>query len=105
MKQFFLIILVISLCTKISAQTNNQKLYKSHLKVIEYYIEEIEKAEKHSFKKDTTISINTNPIESAIFLEEKSGIECDREQSFDEMPIPSRKNLKAWKKWYRRNKI
>ena len=103
MKQYSFILLIILISGRLEAQVNAQKLIESQLKVIENYVAEIEKA-KRTMRVNETVTIKTDPINAAKFLEEQSGIKCDKEQTYDGMYIPSRKNLKDWKAWYRKNK-
>ncbi len=94
MKTSISILLVLLFCSQANSQIDAKKVFTSHIENVEKFI-----------NLPIGKSIDGDEfLPSVMFLEELTGIECDTTLSFDPMKEPSKKNLKAWKKWYGKNK-
>ncbi|WP_445456788.1 hypothetical protein [Flavobacterium sp. HNIBRBA15423] len=93
MKKLFLLLIIFSSCkSKLIDKDLAGRVYNYHIGVVENYL-------KNSYIDDDS-SLNR----SIIFLENISKIKSDVIEQRDFFYSPSFKNLKDWKRWYKKNK-
>ena len=80
--------------TSIVIGQNPNRIFKSHLKIIENFL---------SLKNGESMT-SDKFMPSVLFLEDLTGIKCDMQQGFVMVKEPSQKNLNDWKSWYAENK-
>ncbi|WP_162926909.1 hypothetical protein [Flavobacterium psychrotrophum] len=96
MKRKLLIIIgIISLISCKSLPMQNDKACS----IVLYHIDIVE-----SFVKKGYIEDATSLYCSIVFLEELTKIKSDYTEEKDMFYIPTEKNIKGWKKWYKKNK-
>ncbi|MCF6350833.1 MAG: hypothetical protein L3J23_07375 [Flavobacteriaceae bacterium] len=94
---YLLIFLIITLSCK-SFDFNNQNYTKSQ----NIYVENIKLIDGYVLH-EKVIENGIDLENAALFLEKLTGIKSDVDD-FEFMIDPSEKNLKKWKKWFKRNK-
>ena len=93
--QFFFTIIILSSCSSYNNLNKSQTIYISHLNKIEYFVK----------NKDREISLDLGGLFPSIkLLENLTKIKSDLSESFESFPIPTRKNFKQWRNWYKINK-
>ena len=89
-----LLLLLIFTSTFSFAQQEPKHIFESHLLNIKKVI----------FAPDGQIISDDDYLFSIQFLEDITGIKSDVTQTFEQIKKPSKKNLRAWKRWFKENK-